>query len=111
MVENNSWVTSLKLGIENGEDLEKSKAFKEKAKIAGDATEAFVKYGKQLTEGRAPASAIPGFSVGDFIKALVENGIIIWKAYKEQEKAERDAQATATEKELKWSSWEQLKPT
>jgi hypothetical protein len=45
MSENNGWVFSLKRGIEDNEDLEKSTVFKDKAKTAGDASKEFVEYG------------------------------------------------------------------
>lgn len=111
MVQNNSWVTSLKLAIENNEDLEKSRAFKEKAKVAGDATGRFVKFAGQMTQGKASASikVIPGFMVGDFVTVLVENGVVIWNEFKAEEKKERLDQAARIEKELRWAKWEEVK--
>lgn len=111
MVQNNSWVTSLKLAVENNEDLEKSQSFKDKAKAAGDATERFIKFGRQLTQGKASASvkAFPGFTVGDFVTALVENAIVIWKEFKDEEKKDRLDQAARIEKELRWAKWEEVK--
>lgn len=111
MVQNNSWVTSLKLAIANNEDLEKSQAFKEKAKAAGDATGRFVKFGGQLTQGKASASmkSIPGVTVGDFVTALVKNGMVIWKESKAEEKKTRLDQAAQIEKALRWAKWEEVK--
>jgi len=109
MVQNNSWVTSLKLGIANNEDLESSRAFMDKAKAAGDATTAFLDYGYALTHPGAETKVLTYQTVGEVIKILVENGIVIWKAYKAEQAASRLAAAERTEKELKWSSWETIK--
>lgn len=109
MVQNNSWVTSLKLGIANNENLEASQAFRDKAKTAGDATTAFLNYGYALTHPGAEAKILTTESVGDVVKILVENGIAIWKAYLSEQQASRLAAAERTEKELKWSSWEGIK--
>lgn len=109
MVQNNSWVTSLKLGIANNEDLESSRAFMDKAKAAGDATTAFLDYGYALTHPGAETKVLTYQTVGEVIKILVENGIVIWKAYKAEQSASRLAAAERTEKELKWSSWEAIK--
>lgn len=107
MVQNNSWATSLKLGIENNEGLEKSRAFKDKAGAASAATERFVKFGKKLTEGKASASlhSVPAFMAVDFVKA----GIVIWKELKAEEKKDRLDQAARIEKELRWAKWEEVK--
>lgn len=109
MVQNNSWVTSLKLGIANNEDLESSRAFMDKAKTAGDATTAFLDYGYALTHPGAETKVLTYQTVGEVIKILIENGIVIWKAYKAEQSASRLAAAEQTEKELKWSSWETIK--
>lgn len=109
MVQNNSWVTSLKLGIANNEDLESSRAFMDKAKAAGDATTVFLDYGYALTHPGAETKVLTYQTVGEVIKILVENGIVIWKAYKAEQAASRLAAAERTEKELKWSSWETIK--
>lgn len=109
MVQNNSWVTSLKLGIANNENLESSRAFMDKAKAAGDATTAFLDYGYALTHPGAEVKVLTAQTVGEVIKILVENGIVIWKAYKAEQAASRLAAAERTEKELKWSSWETTK--
>lgn len=109
MVQNNSWVTSLKLGIANNEDLESSRAFMDKAKAAGDATTAFLDYGYALTHPGAETKILTLQTVGEIIKILVENGVVIWKAYRAEESADRLAAAERTEKELKWSSWENVK--
>lgn len=109
MVQNNSWVTSLKLGIANNEDLEASQAFRDKAKAAGDATTAFLDYGYALTHPGAETKVLTFQAVGEVIKILVENGIVIWKAYQAEQSASRLAAAERTEKELRWSSWEGIK--
>lgn len=109
MVQNNSWVTSLKLGIANNENLETSQAFRDKAKTAGDATTAFLDYGYALTHPGAEVKVLTYQTVGEVIKILVENGIVIWKAHKAEQAASRLAAAELTEKELKWSSWEGIK--
>lgn len=111
MIQNNSWLTSLKLGIENNEDLEHSKAFKDKATAAAEATDAFVKYGKQLTQKKFSASVIPAVVIDDLVKMLIENGIVLWKTYRAEELAARLDQAARTEKELKWVRWEHLDET
>ena len=109
MVQHNSWVTSLKLGIANNENLEMSRAFRDKAKSAGDATTAFLDYGYALTHSGAETKSLTLQTVGEIIKILVENGVVIWKAYRAEESADRLAAAERTEKELKWSSWEIIK--
>ena len=105
MAENNSWVLSLKLGIENNEDLASSSAFQDKAKAAGDAADTFVKYGKQQSQGRS----LVLFPVEAFIRALFENGIVIWNTNRAKERADRLDQAASTEKALKWPRWEEVK--
>ena len=109
MVQNNSWVTSLKLGIANKEDLEASQAFRDKAKAAGDATTAFLNFGHTLTRPGGEVKISTYQAVGEVIKILVENGIVIWKAHSAEQQAARLAAAERTEKELKWSSWENVK--
>lgn len=109
MVQNNSWVTSLKLGIANKEDLEASQAFRDKAKAAGDATTAFLDFGHTLTRPGGEVKVLTSQAVGEVIKILVENGIVIWKAHLAEQQAARLAAAERTEKELKWSSWENVK--
>src|SRR6266446_1912175 len=81
--ENNSWATALALGIENNQDLSTSQAFKAKAKTAAEATKQFVTYARSHQEGEPTKFAVAGLGAAEIAKLLVENGITIWKAYKE----------------------------
>jgi hypothetical protein len=103
MSRNNSWVTCLKLGIENNEAVEKLQAFNEAARLAGNASEVFLKYARDLSEEKR---VIPGLDAGVILKALVENGITLWKAFAAEKQAVRTENAARIEKELMWVRWE-----
>ncbi|MBT8763555.1 hypothetical protein KFV02_06370 [Desulfohalobiaceae bacterium Ax17] len=108
MTQNNSWVTSLKLGIANNEDLEKTQAFKDKAKSAAEASKTFREFGNSVM----PKTKMVGVSyivVSNLIGLLVENGLVIWNNYRGEQEAARVAAAERTEKELRWSRWEDIK--
>jgi len=107
--ENNSWATALAIGIENNQDLSKSKPFKDQAQVAADATKKFMDYGKSITQGPQPKFVIAGVGAAEIAKILVENGITIWKAYKGEQAKERKSQADSTKQRLVWSSWESQK--
>jgi hypothetical protein len=108
MSENNTWVTSLKLAIANAEQIGESAAFREQGERAAKATQAFVDYARQLTEHGAPKAASAAL-IAEAVRILVENGIAIWKAYREQAKEERIAAAEQAELALRWPGWEQIK--
>lgn len=104
MAENNGWVTSLKLGIQGGENLKDSAEFKSKAQAAAKATKAFVDYSSQVMRTRA----IP-LAAAEIVKILVDNGLTVWKAVHEQRKQDRLDEGNRIEKELRWPKWEDIK--
>lgn len=112
MNENNTWLTLLALGIENNDNLEGSKSFTEQAKAAADAAESFLAYGRELTEkpGITTSSVQTKsfLSLSDFLTALVNNGITIWKENKAQKAKERKDKAESIKKELTWRKWKQI---
>ena len=104
MAENNGWVTSLKLGIQGGENLGNSAEFKSKAQAAAKATKAFVDYAGKVARTRAlPVAA------AEIVKILVDNGLAVWKAVHEQRKQDRIDEGNRVEKELRWPKWEEIK--
>ncbi len=109
MAANNAWVHSLKMGIQDNQDLDKSAAFKEQAQKAIDATDAFLKCGKTLTEGGVRLYSLSIVGGAEIVKILVENGITIWKAYHAENEAGRLAKADRYAKELMWKTWEEVK--
>jgi hypothetical protein len=107
--ENNSWATGLALGIENNQDLSTSQAFKAKAKAAAEATKQFVTYAKSHQEEEPTKFAVAGLGAAEIAKLLVENGITIWKAYKDQQTAQRKKEADSTKQAVAWPSWDSVK--
>jgi hypothetical protein len=104
MAENNGWVTSLKLGIQGGENLKNSAEFKNKADAAAKATKAFVDYAGEVARTRA----IP-IAAAEIVKILVDNGLTVWNAVHEQRKQDHLEEGNRIEKELRWPKWEEIK--
>jgi hypothetical protein len=128
--QNNSWLSTLKLAIQNNEDLGNSEQFRKLSDNADKATELFVKNGNQilmpskraLTPSKIDpdkwlsrefnierSSMILGMGVGEVAQGLSTLGVALWKELKEEKSKERNLQAERTEKELKWKSWEDVK--
>jgi hypothetical protein len=107
--ENNSWATALALGIENNQDLSNSQVFNAKAKTAAEASKQFVMYARSHQEGEPTKFVVAGLGAAELAKLLVENGITIWKAYKEQQTEQRRKEADSTKQAIAWPSWDSVK--
>ncbi len=118
MSENNAWLSVLTTSIENNENLEGIKSYEKQSIVATDATEAFVKYGKEILVGKPstgivaanlPSKGLELSPIGDFITALVNNGITIYKEYVALQAQQRKNKAEVIRKELIWKMWTDIK--
>jgi|GEM_PF-3557538 hypothetical protein len=117
MSENNAWLSVLTTSIENNENLAGIKSYENQSMVATNATEAFVKYGKEILGGKPstgivaanlPSKGLELSPIGDFITALVTNGITIYKANIELQAQQRKNKAEVIRKELKWEMWTEI---
>jgi len=118
MSENNAWLSVLTTSIENNENLEGIKSYEKQSTVATDSTEAFVKYGKEILVGKSSTGLVPASlpskglelsPIGDFITALVNSGITIYKENMNLRAQVRKNMAEVLRKELIWKTWTDIK--
>lgn len=108
MAENNAWLLVLTSAIADGENLEKSASFKSKSKTAAESSNKFVQYCSTIPTIAEEKSMSFVPIAAEIIKMLVDNGIVIWKAYRLENQKERVERAERTKKEFVWKRWDEL---
>jgi hypothetical protein len=109
--QNKGYLVTVGNAIRNNQNLESNPAFQDLAKKSEDSTNDFVEFAKQATGAPAAAqrSVFAAAGAGAAAKILVESGIAVWKAHREQTLAERQAAANQLVSENTWEDWDQIR--
>jgi uncharacterized protein YdbL (DUF1318 family) len=109
--QNKGYLVTVGNAIRNNQNLESNPAFQDLAKKSEDSTNDFVEFAKKATGAptAAPRSVFAAVGAGAAAKILVESGIAVWKAHREQTLAERQAAANQLVSENTWEDWDQIR--
>ena len=109
--QNKGYLVAVGNAIRNNENLESNPAFKDLANKSQDSTNDFVEFAKKATGAPAAPqrSVVAAAGAGAAAKILVESGIAVWKAHRDQTLAERQAAANQLVSENTWEDWDQIR--